>query len=245
MQLLQEHIHDELDALQGELATASPQEILRFAADRFGEGLAVVTSFQPTGIVTLHMLQEIAPRTTVITLDTGFLFPQTLQLIDELEARFDLNLRRVHPQLNAAQQALAHGPALWERNPDLCCHLRKVLPLKQALRGHSAWIAGLRRDQSAQRADTPAIEWDDSTQLVKLCPFVNWSSAQVWAWLREHELPYNTLHDQGYPTIGCTHCTHPVLAGASARSGRWQDFNKTECGIHTMHVPSSEGNDIS
>ena len=120
-----------------------------------------------------------------------------------------------------------------------------MLPLKQALRGHSAWIAGLRRDQSAQRADTPAIEWDDSNQLVKLCPFVNWSSAQVWAWLREHELPYNTLHDQGYPTIGCTHCTHPVLAGASARSGRWQDFNKTECGIHTMHLPTSEGNDIS
>ncbi len=245
MHLLQEHIHDELDALQGEFATASPQEILRFAAERFGEGLAVVTSFQPTGIVTLHMLQEIAPRTTVITLDTGFLFPQTLRLIDELEARFDLNLRRVQPQLNAAQQALAHGPALWERNPDLCCHLRKVLPLRQALRGHSAWIAGLRRDQSAQRADTPAIKWDEGNQLVKLCPFVNWSSAQVWAWLREHELPYNTLHDQGYPTIGCTHCTHPVLAGASVRSGRWQVSNKNECGIHNLHLPTSGSSDRS
>lgn len=234
MQLLQKHIHDELDAWQSELEQASPQEVLRFAAGRFGEGLAVVTSFQPTGIVTLHMLQEIAPRTKVITLDTGFLFPETKQLIDELEERLGLDLQHVHPQLTAAQQALAHGPALWERNPDLCCHLRKVLPLRQALRGCSAWIAGLRRDQSASRADTPVIEWDDCNLLVKLSPFANWSSAQVWDWLHEHDLPYNRLHDQGYPSIGCTHCTHPVLSGDSARSGRWQDFNKTECGIHYM-----------
>ena len=131
MQPLQKHVHDELDAWQAELEQASPQEVLRFAAERFGDGLAVVTSFQPTGIVTLHMLQEIAPRTKVITLDTGFLFPETKQLIDELEDRLDLDLQRAHPQLTAAQQALAHGPALWERNPDLCCHLRNVLPLQR------------------------------------------------------------------------------------------------------------------
>lgn len=236
MQLLQQHIHDELDSWQDELEEASPQEILRLAAERFGDGLVVVTSFQPTGIVTLHMLQQIAPGTQVITLDTGFLFPETQRLIDELEARLELNLRRVHPQLTAAQQALAHGPSLWERNPDLCCHLRKVLPLRNALRGYSAWIAGLRRDQSAGRAATPVIEWDDCSHLFKLCPFVNWTSGQVWSWLREHDLPYNLLHDHGYPSIGCTHCTHPVLDGATARSGRWQDSSKNECGIHHLHM---------
>lgn len=241
MQGFQQHVSDELDALQDELAEATPQDILRFAAERFGEQLVVVTSFQPTGIVTLHMLQDIAPRTAVITLDTGFLFPQTQQLMDALEARFSLNLRRVRPQLSPAQQALAHGVTLWERNPDLCCHLRKVLPLRQALRGYRAWIAGLRRDQSAQRANTPVIEWDDRNHLIKLCPFANWSSARVWAWLREHELPFNALHNQGYPTIGCTHCTHPVAAGASQRSGRWQDLGKTECGLHLAQWPESAG----
>ena len=241
MDLLQEHLKDELEELQDELDEASPQEVLRFAAERFGDGLALVTSFQPTGIVTLHMLQEIAPRTTVLTLDTGFFFPQTQQLIAELEARFTLNLRRVEPQLSSAQQALAHGAALWERNPDLCCHLRKVSPLRGALRGYSAWIAGLRRDQSAGRANTKVIAWDNNNHLIKLCPFANWSATRVWDWLREHDLPYNRLHDQGYPTIGCTHCTHPVGENAPERSGRWQDFRKTECGIHERILTDNAG----
>ncbi len=232
MQQFQRHVRDDLETWQDELEEASPQEILRFAVDQFGEGLAVVTSFQPTGIVTLHMLQQVAPETTVITLDTGFLFPETLSLIEALTARFNLNLKRLHPQLTPAQQALAHGPALWERNPDLCCHLRKVLPLRNALRDYSAWVAGLRRDQSASRSDTAIMDWDNNNQLLKLAPFANWRSDQVWEWIHRHELPYNTLHNQGYPSIGCTHCTHPVFEGSAGRSGRWQDFDKTECGLH-------------
>lgn len=241
MQQFQRHVRDELDIWQGELEEASPQEILRFAVDQFGERLAVVTSFQPTGIVTLHMLQQISPATTVITLDTGFLFPETLRLIEELTSRFNLDLYRICPQLNPAQQALAHGPALWERNPDLCCHLRKVLPLRNALRDYSAWIAGLRRDQSASRSDIPVIDWDNNNQLVKLSPFATWTSDQVWDWIYTHDLPYNSLHTQGYPSIGCTHCTHPVFQQGAGRSGRWQDSDKTECGLHFRQLPEVEG----
>ena len=241
MQQFQSHLRDELDIWQGELEEASPQEILQFAVEQFGDGLAVVTSFQPTGIVTLHMLQQIAPATTVITLDTGFLFPETLRLIEELTARFDLDLFRIQPQLSPAQQALAHGPELWERNPDLCCHLRKVLPLRNALRDYSAWIAGLRRDQSASRSNIPVIDWDNNNQLLKLSPFATWTSDQVWEWIHRHDLPYNSLHTQGYPSIGCTHCTHPVLMNGGGRSGRWQDFDKSECGLHFQQLPEVEG----
>ncbi|MDD9956272.1 MAG: phosphoadenylyl-sulfate reductase [Anaerolineaceae bacterium] len=241
MQHFQSHVRDELDIWQDELESASPQEILRFAVDQFGEGLVVVTSFQPTGIVTLHMLQQIAPGTKVITLDTGFLFPETHHLIEELTARFDLHLNRIYPQLNPAQQALAHGPELWERNPDLCCHLRKVLPLRNALRDYSAWIAGLRRDQSSRRSGISVIDWDNNNQLLKLSPFATWTSDQIWDWIHRHDLPYNDLHAQGYPSIGCTHCTHPVFEDSAGRSGRWQDFDKTECGLHFRQLPNVEG----
>ena len=137
-----------------QLESASPLEILAWASDTFGAELAIVTSFQVTGIATLHMMQGIAPRTPVLTLDTGLLFPETQDLIDQLEARFDLDLRRVKPRQTPAQQARDYGDRLWERNPDRCCHIRKTIPLRKALGGFAAWITGLRRDQSPQRAAT-------------------------------------------------------------------------------------------
>lgn len=237
MALMQEYIHDEIAYWQDYLEAASPPEILRWAAREYGQGLAVVTSFQPTGIVTLHMLQSIAPRTPVLTLDTEFLFPETYALIDEITERFDLNLKRIKPALSPAQQAATHGDQLWERDPDQCCHIRKTVPLKQALRGYTAWVTGLRRDQSSQRANTPIISWDNRNGLVKLCPFANWTEEMMWTYIHAHELPYNTLHDQGYPSIGCTHCTKAVSAGDDPRSGRWANHQKTECGIHVALTP--------
>lgn len=226
---LSEH---ELHQLQTAFEDTSPPEILQWAVANFGEKLAIVTSFQPTGIVTLHMLQHIAPRLTVITLDTELLFPETYNLIDEIENRFNLNLIRVKPQQTVAEQAQRFGEALWERQPNRCCHLRKVLPLRQALAPYHAWITGLRRDQSEGRSTVPIIDYDQPNDMIKLSPLATWTEDMVWAYIRSYHLPYNPLHDQGYPSIGCLPCTQAVLDGADKRSGRWVNQNKTECGIH-------------
>jgi phosphoadenosine phosphosulfate reductase len=223
----------DLQPLNADLETAHPETILRWAAETYGDQLAVVTSFQPTGIVTLHMLSQIAPGTAVLTLDTELLFPETYALMDELEKRFRLNLIRVKPALTFEQQAQQFGPALWERDPDRCCQLRKVAPLGPALADYRAWITGLRRDQTGRSA-TPVVSWDKKYQKVKICPFANWTDDMVWLYIQAHELPYNALHDRGYPSLGCNTptCTQPVAAGADPRAGRWVNHQKTECGIH-------------
>lgn len=218
--------------LQEQFEKSHPGEVLEWAAEHYRDRLAVVTSFQPTGIVTLHMLSEIAPNTPVITLDTGFLFPETHNVIDEMENRFRLNLHRVKPQLTVPQQTVKYGGALWESDPNLCCRLRKSLPLEKALTGYEAWIAGLRRDQSPTRANTPIVKWDEKRGMMKLSPFATWTEEMVWTYIDMYDLPYNQLHDVGYPSIGCYHCTQPAQDLDDTRSGRWTKHAKTECGIH-------------
>jgi len=223
----------DLEQLNTQFETAHPQDILAWAADTYGEGFAVVTSFQPTGIVTLHMLQDIAPRTPILTLDTGLLFPETYALMDHLEAAWELNLTRVRPAQTVAQQAERHGAELWANDPDLCCNLRKVVPLCDALTGYEAWVTGLRRDQGGKRAHTPIISWDAKHGKVKLSPLATWTEDMIWMYIESYELPYNALHDQQYPSIGCSPCTHPVsLDSLDQRGGRWAGHTKTECGIH-------------
>lgn len=222
----------ELKELAARFEHASPQDVLRWAAERYGHNLVVVTSFQPTGIVTLHMLQEIMPGINVLTLDTGLLFPETYSLIDTLESRFNINLHRVRPALTVEEQAREHGDELWKSNPDYCCKMRKVHPLDNALKDYRAWLTGLRRDQSPRRANTPIVSWDDRHSMVKICPFATWTEEMMWTYIHSYELPYNTLHDRGYPSIGCHTCTHAVEGNGDARSGRWAGRGKTECGIH-------------
>ncbi|MCY3780711.1 MAG: phosphoadenylyl-sulfate reductase [Chloroflexi bacterium] len=222
-----------------EFENAGPTDILSWASETYGDKLAIVTSFQPTGIVTLHMLQNIAPHTPVLTLDTGLLFPETQDLIDALEQRFDLDLRRIKPRQTPKQQARDYGDRLWERNPDRCCHIRKTIPLRDALVGFDAWITGLRRDQSALRSNIPVLSRDYSSGLVKIAPFANWSEAEVWGYIRNHDLPYNPLHDMGYPSIGCWTCTKAVSSADDRRSGRWANRSKTECGIHIAPIPET------
>ena len=228
--------HQHIEKLAQQFEDAEPAEILAWAAQTYGERLAIVTSFQITGIATLHMLQRIAPRTPVLTLDTGLLFPETLDLINDLVQRFQLDLRRVKPRQTPKQQARDYGDRLWERNPDRCCHIRKTIPLRDALVGFQAWVTGVRRDQSAGRANTPILSHDSRSGLVKIAPFANWSEEQVWAYIREHDLPFNRLHRAGYPSIGCWPCTNAGIANSDARSGRWTNHAKTECGIHLPYV---------
>lgn len=231
--------HQQIEALAEQFEDLSPYDILSWASDAFGERLAIVTSFQITGIAALHMLQRIAPRTPALTLDTGLLFPETQDLINDLEARFQLDLRRIKPRQTPRQQARDYGDRLWERNPDRCCHIRKTIPLRAALTGFEAWVTGLRRDQSAGRAATPVISRDSRSARVKIAPFANWSEDQVWAYIREHDLPFNRLHQAGYPSIGCWPCTKASYTNGDGRSGRWANRSKTECGIH-LPLPARE-----
>ncbi len=222
------------DKLNAEFEQADPKTILRWAVNEFGEKLAIVTSFQPTGIATLHMLTELNAKVPVLTLDTGILFPETYQLIDEAEAFFGLPITRIRPESTLQEQASQYGEALWEHDSDKCCHIRKVVPLDKALKGqYLAWVTGLRRDQTG-RGNTPIVKWDEKYQMVKLSPFANWTSEMLWIYIHAHELPYNALHEKGYPSIGCNTpvCTQPVKDGQGERSGRWVNSDKIECGIH-------------
>ena len=222
----------QLHQLSQNFETATPHDILCWASETHGEALAIVTSFQITGIVTLHMLQDIAPQTRVLTLNTGFLFPETVDLMNNLEARFNLRLERIKPRQTPEQQARDYGDRLWERNPDRCCHIRKTIPLRDALSGYSAWVTGLRRDQSPSRATTPIVSRDSRTGLFKIAPFANWTEDMIWAYIRAHDLPYNPLHEIGYSSIGCWTCTKAVTPESEMRAGRWSNRAKSECGIH-------------
>jgi len=233
--------HDEIEQLAQQFETMYPQEILTWAAETFGSKLALVTSFQPTGLVTLHMMHTIAPDVPVLTIDTDLLFPETYRLIDEVADRFKLNLVRVKPTLSLAQQAQCCGENLWETNPNECCNMRKVAPLGMALAGFDAWITGVRRDQSPTRGNTPGISWDRRYLMIKLCPFATWTEEMIWTYVQAHDLPYNELHDRHYPSIGCWPCTQPVDdEHGYNRDGRWAGHHKTECGLHAPPEESPE-----
>jgi phosphoadenosine phosphosulfate reductase len=223
---------DDLDSLNRVFENAAPQDLLRWAAETFGDRLAMVTSFQPSGLVMLHMLHEIAPTLTVLTLDTGLLFAQTNELIAEWERRFDLKVVRVRPSQTLEQQAETYGDALWAHDSDLCCNLRKTQPLAAALKGYDAWITGIRRDQSAARRKSALLAWDSKYNNLKLAPLASWTQDMVWTYIHAHELPYNALHDQNYTSIGCWPCTRAIAPGEDVRAGRWSGQVKTECGIH-------------
>lgn len=225
---------DDLDHAARELEDASPQEILEWAMDTYRPKITLACSFGgPTGMALLDMVMQIAPETPVFYLETGFLFPETHQLIELSKRKYSIAPQAVQTRLTVAQQTAEYGEALWERDPDRCCELRKVLPQREALQGYDAWITGLRRDQSSTRQATPVVAWDKKFGLVKLCPLARWDERAVWRYIYDHEVPYNQLHDQGYPSIGCTNCTRPVAPGEDLRAGRWSGFTKTECGLHT------------
>jgi phosphoadenosine phosphosulfate reductase len=236
---------ESLVRLSAEMEGKQPQEILRWAAEEFQPGLTMACSFGgPTGMVLLDMVMQIDPSVEVFYLDTDFLFPETYGLRDACEQKYGFKPIGYKSLLTPEAQADAHGPELWTSDPDLCCELRKVEPNVRALEGKTAWISGMRRDQSKTRANVAIVDWDEKFGLVKLNPLATWDEKQVWGYIMANGVPYNELHDRGYPSIGCTNCTKPVRPGDDPRSGRWADFDKEECGIQegTVEVVHSTDN---
>jgi phosphoadenosine phosphosulfate reductase len=214
-------------AITPDVEHLSAEEVLQQLVERFHPRLYVACSFQKESSVIMDMLLRIEPEARFFTLDTGVLFPETYETWRQLEQRYGVKVD-VYQGMSLPRQASLHGDELWNRDPDACCGIRKVAPLAEALSDVDAWIAGLRREQSPDRARTPKLKWDDKHELWKGSPLADWSEKDVWAYIAEHDLPYNDLHDRGYASIGCTHCTKP----GNGRNGRWAEADKRECGLH-------------
>ena len=214
---------------------AEPREIVRWAASEYGERLALSISFgNPEGMVLLDMITRIpeARNATIFTLDTGFLFEETVRFREEVAERYGIDLRVVRPALSVEEQVEVYGESLRGCKPDLCCQIRKVEPQKRFLADYDAWITGIRRDQTLQRADTPVLGWEDRFEVAKVSPLAAWNADQVEEYVREHDVPLNPLLDMGFRSIGCEPQTRPVAPGEDARAGRWSGLDKTECGLH-------------
>jgi phosphoadenosine phosphosulfate reductase len=229
---------DEVRSLDLRFSDSSVEDILGWAWKFFGSRGAIGTSFQGAGLVMIHLCRMNHLDFPVFTLNTGLLFPETVALKTTLEDFFGIRIESVEPDLSVQAQADAYGAELWSHDPDLCCTLRKVLPLREKLNDLDCWITGLRRQQSHTRAGIGVIELytlrdGGGHDIVKLNPMANWTHEAVWAYLRQHKIPYNPLHDRGYCSIGCQPCTR-ATESEGGRAGRWMGFNKIECGIHTF-----------
>jgi phosphoadenosine phosphosulfate reductase len=222
------------------LEDADPRTILDWACGTI-DRLAVATSFQSSGMVILHLLTRLRPDIPVLFLETGFHFPETLAFRKQVTEMWDLNLVDLTGTHSTPQrQAEIHGLELYKRDPDKCCFINKVEPLQRALENYDGWISGIRRDQSPMRAHTPIVEAQtlpSGNEVLKIHPLANWGRMDVEAYMKELDIPSHPLLEQGYPSIGCWPCTHTVEAGGDERSGRWNGFSKTECGIHAFGKP--------
>lgn len=203
------------------------ERVLAWMVARFHPRLYVACSFQKESSAIMHMILAIEPAARFFTLDTGLLFPETYTTWVKLEQRFGIEID-CYQGVSVKRQAALHGDRLWDRDPEACCGIRKVAPLGRVLSGVDAWITGLRRQQSSTRSHTGKVHWDGAHGIWKANPLADWSERDVYEYLEVHEIPYNPLHDRGYASIGCTHCTRP----GPRREGRWQGTEKTECGIH-------------
>lgn len=224
----------ELAAKNDELESVQPEEIIRWAVERFGERLTMATAFGPEGCTILYMLSRVGPQTHVFNLDTGYQFQETLDLRDRIAEKYGIEVELKKPELTVQQYEAKHGGPLYKTKPDQCCFDRKISILREAAAGHHAWISAIRRDQSPDRAKAPIVGWDKKFGLVKINPLANWTKADVWKLIVDEDIPYNPLHDQGYTSIGCWPCTRAVLFGEDERAGRWSGSQKTECGLHSL-----------
>lgn len=208
-------------------------DVIQWSYDHYGDDIVYACSFGIEGIVLVDLIAKVKPSAKIIFLDTDVHFKETYETIEKVRTRYpDLNITSKKSELTLDEQALKYGEKLWETNPNQCCRLRKLIPLEEALSEGHAWISGLRREQSESRRYVNFINKDEKFKSIKICPLIHWTWKEVWRYVHKHQLPYNTLHDKGYPSIGCSHCTAPAYNMDDLRSGRWKGSGKTECGLH-------------
>ncbi|MDG5787839.1 phosphoadenylyl-sulfate reductase [Evansella sp. AB-P1] len=208
--------------------------VLRWAYEQYDNDLTYACSFGAEAIVLLDLISKVKKDARVVFLDTHLHFKETYELIQKVKEKYpELQIDIAESELSLEEQAETYGEKLWESNPDLCCKLRKNKPLEKALSGSKAWLTGLRREQSPTRANTQFVNKDDKFQSIKICPLIHWTWDEIWQYIKLFDLPYNELHDKGYPSIGCSKCTFAVKEGEDLRAGRWSGLDKTECGLHS------------
>jgi phosphoadenosine phosphosulfate reductase len=228
----------DVDVANRELADATPEAVLSWTWRTFQPHVILTCSFQHDGVVLAHMLRSIAPDVPVVFIDTGFHFPETLAYRDEIRERFGIRLVELQPIMLREEFAREHGLDLFARNPDLCCHINKVEPLKRYLPGVRAWVNGRRRDQASTRRGIRIVEAFQG-DLYKVNPLATWSSRETYHYMERHGIPTHPLFDKGYASIGCAPCTRPVVPGEDERDGRWSGTGKVECGLHVFLEPKS------
>ena len=228
-------------AVNERLQTASAKEVLTWAVETFHPRLTMATAFGAEGCCIIHMLAEIETSVHVFNLDTGYQFPETLALREQIRERYGIEVQLVRPELAVAEYEAQHGGPLYRVRPDECCRERKIEPLRRVVANYDAWISAIRGDQTAHRARAGVVQWDAKFGLVKINPLLNWTKKDVWAFIVKNNVPYNPLHDQGFPSIGCWPCTQRVEQGDDERSGRWAGSTKKECGLHVIEFEGGSG----
>jgi len=231
----------DLDHLNQEFETCSPQDILAWSWAHFQPDIAASSSFQTQSVPLLHMIAQVCPAMPVFFLDTGYHFPETLAFRDALQTWFGLDVQNIYSDPESKQHLENQVEPLYLRDPDLCCRIHKVEPMKRAMAGLAAWVTGVRRDQTAQRKSRRVIERREDG-LVRIHPMLNWTQRDMWAYVDRYNLPVHPLFSQGYTSIGCAPCTRPVYDNEDERAGRWSGSDKTECGLHAA-TPISEQED--
>jgi phosphoadenosine phosphosulfate reductase len=225
----------DLDRANEGLDGARPQDVLSWAVDRFFPRLTMATAFGAEGCVLIDMLSRIEQSVRIFNLDTGYQFPETLALRDRIAEKYGIEVELIRPETTVAEYEAANGGPVYADDANRCCRERKLQPLRRAIRGYDAWISAIRADQSADRGRAQVVSWDAKFVLVKVNPLLRWTKRDVWAYIVTHDVPYNPLHDQGYPSIGCWPCTRAVADGEhDERAGRWAGQAKTECGLHSL-----------
>jgi len=236
----------QIDDFNLRFKTAPPHETLAFFINEFQDKLGFATSLGAEDQVLAEMIAGIDRTVKIFTLDTGRMFPESYELIERTNARYKINIQVYFPERERVEKMVNEkGVSLFYEsveNRKLCCHIRKIEPLKRALQGLKVWISGLRRSQAVTRTDLNLVEWDESNNLIKLNPLIDWSEEQVWDYIKQKNIPYNPMHDKGFPSIGCQPCTRAVNPGEDVRAGRWWwEFPQSkECGLHVKDQSSIE-----
>jgi len=232
-----EQIAAACDRLKGK----SAHDILRWAVETFYPRLTMATAFGPEGNCIIHMLAEIEPRVRVFNIDTGYQFPETLALRERIKERYGIEVEYVRADTTVPEYEHKHGGPVYVFDTDQCCHDRKITPLRRGVVGYDAWISAIRKDQTKDRAQANIVQWDAKFKLVKVNPLLEWTKNDVWKFITTHDVPYNPLHDHGYPSIGCWPCTRAVAPGEDERAGRWAGTQKKECGLHVVEQEGGSG----